>query len=249
METSTEIKNVLITGATGDIGSAITEQFLSEGYRLAISGIEDDILQNMQKRFAEMGHDVAILPCNLMHAEEADALVPRAIEALGRVDVLVNNAGITRDNLIMRMSDDDWSLVLRLNLEACFRLCRAATRPMITQRYGRIINISSVVGFRGNPGQVNYCASKAGLVGMSKALAMEVGSRNVTVNCVAPGFIDSAMTVGLPEKVKEKLLEEVPSRRMGTPEEVAYAVAFLASEKAGYITGSTIHVNGGLYLA
>lgn len=244
-----EQKIALITGATGDIGSAIANELLKDGYRVAISGLEDDILERMKIDFARLGHEVLTFPCNLMNANEADSLIPTVIEALGKIDVLVNNAGITKDNLIMRMSDDDWNMVIKLNLEACFRLCRAVTRPMITQQYGRIINISSVVGCMGNAGQVNYCASKAGLIGMSKALAQEVGRRNVTVNCVAPGFIDSAMTKNLPEKVKEKMLSAVPIGRMGVPEEVAYAVAFLASEKAGYITGSTIHVNGGLYLA
>lgn len=244
-----EQKIVLITGATGDIGSAIANELLKDGYRVAISGLEDDILERMKIDFARLGHEVLAFPCNLMNANEADSLIPTVIEALGKIDVLVNNAGITKDNLIMRMSDDDWNMVIKLNLEACFRLCRAVTRPMIAQQYGRIINISSVVGCMGNAGQVNYCASKAGLIGMSKALAQEVGRRNVTVNCVAPGFIDSAMTKNLPEKVKEKMLSAVPIGRMGVPEEVAYAVAFLASEKAGYITGSTIHVNGGLYLA
>lgn len=237
----------LITGATGDIGKAIAQELAANGCRLALSSIEAEALERMKAEFAALGHDVVTLHSNLMEANEADGLFGRAVDALGNVDILVNNAGITKDNLILRMSDTDWDLVIRLNLEAGFRLCRAAARPMIAQRYGRIINISSVVGFMGNPGQVNYCASKAGLVGMSKALAREVGSCNVTVNCVAPGFIDSAMTKGLPENVKDNLLSAVPSHRMGTPEEVAYAVGFLASERAGYITGSTLHVNGGLY--
>ncbi|MDR1907408.1 MAG: 3-oxoacyl-[acyl-carrier-protein] reductase [Holosporales bacterium] len=241
-------RTALITGATGDIGGAITRAFIQDGFsKVAISGIEGDILGKMVKDLSTPTCEIIPFEVNLMNNDQTDALFPTAVEALGRVDVLVNNAGITRDNLIIRMTDNDWDLVLKLNLEACFRLCRAATRPMISQRSGRIINIASVVGCMGNAGQVNYCASKAGLIGMSKALALEIGSRGVTVNCVAPGFIDSAMTSALPDKVKERLLASIPLGRVGTPEEVANAVAFLASNKASYITGTTIHVNGGLY--
>lgn len=244
------VKTALITGATGDIGSAITKTFIKDGFqKIVISGIEEDILEKMVLELSNPSCTLIPLGVNLMDSKEADELFPKAWEKLEHIDVLVNNAGITRDNLILKMTDKDWEMVLKLNLEACFRLCRAASRPMISRRYGRIINISSVVGCMGNAGQVNYCASKAGLIGLSKALSQELGSRNVTVNCVAPGFIDSAMTQGLPESTKEKMLSIVPLKRMGLPQEVADAVAFLASEKASYITGSTLHVNGGLYLA
>lgn len=243
-------RTALITGATGDIGKALVKAFVQDGYhRVAISGIEPEILGTM---VAEMGTPTCeLLPfvVNLTQNEEADSLFSTAADRLGHIDVLVNNAGITRDNLVIKMSDDDWNLVLKLNLEACFRLCRAAAKPMMARRYGRIVNISSVVGCMGNAGQANYCASKAGLIGMTKALAQELGARNITLNCVAPGFIDSAMTSGIPEAAKEKMLSMVPLRRMGLPEEVAHAVTFLASDRAAYITGATLHVNGGLYLA
>lgn len=243
-------RTALITGATGDIGQALVRTFIQEGYRrIAISGIEPDILGTMVTDLSTPSCELHPFVVNLMKESEADGLFGAVLERLDHVDVLVNNAGLTRDNLIMKMTDEDWNLVLKLNLEACFRLCRAAARPMMTRKYGRIINISSVVGCMGNPGQVNYCATKAGLIGMSKALAQELGPRNITVNCVAPGFIDSAMTSRIPESAKEKMLSMVPLRRMGLPEEVAQAVAFLASDRAGYITGSTLHVNGGLYCA
>ncbi|MDR0631411.1 MAG: 3-oxoacyl-[acyl-carrier-protein] reductase [Holosporales bacterium] len=242
-------RTALITGATGDIGRAITRAFISDGYRkIAISGIEDDVLDQMKKELSSSSCDIFPFKANLANEEEADALFRSAEQSLEKIDVLVNCAGVTRDGLILRMSDADWALVLKLNLEASFRLCRAAVPSMIARRYGRIVNIASVVGCMGNPGQVNYCASKAGLIGMSKALALEIGSRGVTVNCVAPGFIDSAMTNSLNERVKERLLSAIPLGRTGSPTEVANAVAFLASDKAAYITGTTLHVNGGLYL-
>ncbi|GHS94032.1 beta-ketoacyl-ACP reductase [Alphaproteobacteria bacterium] len=244
-----DIRTALVTGATGDIGLAITKALIRDGFQhIALSGLEEDILQTMVADLSTESCSLVSFPVDLLNAEEADSLFTKVSEALGPIGALINNAGITKDNLILRMSDNDWNLVLKLNLEACFRLCRASARSFLAQRFGRIVNISSVVGFSGNPGQVNYCASKAGLVGMSKALALELGSRGITVNCVAPGFISSAMTRVLTDAVKEKLLSNVPLGRMGLPEEVADAVAFLVSTRASYITGTTLHVNGGLYL-
>jgi 3-oxoacyl-[acyl-carrier protein] reductase len=187
-----------------------------------------------------------ILPANLADAEAVDGLVPRAVEAMGKLDILVNNAGVTRDNLAMRMKDEEWSDVIRINLEAAFRLSRAALKPMMRARHGRIISITSVVGATGNPGQANYAASKAGLVGMSKALAQEVASRNITVNCIAPGFIQSAMTEVLPDAQKQALLGRIPAGKLGAGEDIGAAAVFLASREAGYVTGQTIHVNGGM---
>lgn len=242
-------RTALITGATGDIGRAITRAFVRDGFhKIAISGIEDDILGQMTRELSSHSCEIVPFNANLAKGDEADALFKKAESALEHVDALVNCAGAARDSLILRMSDSDWDFVLKLNLEASFRLCRAAVPSMIARRYGRIVNIASVVGCMGNPGQVNYCASKAGLVGMSKALALEIGSRGVTVNCVAPGFINSAMTDALNERVKARLQSAIPLGRTGTPDEVADAVAFLASDRASYITGSTLHVNGGLFL-
>jgi 3-oxoacyl-[acyl-carrier protein] reductase len=187
-----------------------------------------------------------ILPANLSDAESVDGLVPRAVEALGKLDILVNNAGVTRDNLAMRMKDEEWSDVIRINLEAAFRLSRAALKPMMRAKYGRIVSITSVVGATGNPGQANYAASKAGLVGMSKALAQEVASRNITVNCIAPGFIQSAMTDGLPEAQKQALLTRIPAGKLGAGGDIGAAAVYLASREAAYVTGQTIHVNGGM---
>jgi 3-oxoacyl-[acyl-carrier protein] reductase len=194
----------------------------------------------------EIGGESLILPTNLSDPAAVDALVPRAVEAMGKLDILVNNAGVTRDNLAMRMKDEEWSDVIRINLEAAFRLARAALKPMMRARHGRIISITSVVGSTGNPGQANYAASKAGLVGMSKALAQEVASRNITVNCIAPGFIASAMTEALPEAQKQVLLGRIPSGRLGEGSDVAAAAVYLASREGGYVTGQTIHVNGGM---
>jgi 3-oxoacyl-[acyl-carrier protein] reductase len=195
---------------------------------------------------ASLGGDHVAVPCNLGDKDSVEALVPAALEKLGQIDILVNNAGVTRDNLAMRMKDEEWDEVIRINLEAAFRLMRAASKPMMKARFGRIITITSVVGVTGNPGQVNYAASKAGLVGMSKALAAELASRNVTVNCVAPGFIRTAMTDGLPDAQKEALNARIPMGRMGEGEDIGAAVAYLASKEAGYITGHTLHVNGGM---
>jgi len=233
----------LVTGASGGIGSAIARALAAQGARLALSGTREEALKAVA---AEIGGDPVILPCNLSDAAEVDALVPRAVEALGKIDILVNNAGVTRDNLAMRMKDDEWDQVIRVNLEAAFRLIRAAAKPMMKARFGRVISITSVVGATGNPGQANYAASKAGLVGMSKALAQELASRNITVNCVAPGFIRSAMTDALPDAQKEALTGRIPAGKLGEGEDVAAAVAYLASREAQYITGQTLHVNGGM---
>ncbi|MCO5794348.1 MAG: 3-oxoacyl-[acyl-carrier-protein] reductase [Blastomonas sp.] len=233
----------LVTGASGGIGSAIARGLAAHGARLALSGSNAAKLDAFA---AELGGDHVTLACDLSDPAAVDALVPRAVEALGGLDILVNNAGITRDNLAMRMKDDEWSDVIRVNLEAAFRLCRAAAKPMMKARFGRMISITSVVGATGNPGQANYAASKAGLVGMSKALAAELASRNITVNCVAPGFIASAMTEVLPEGQKTALLGRIPAAKLGEGDDVAAAVVYLASRESGYVTGQTLHVNGGM---
>ncbi|HEU0098380.1 MAG TPA: 3-oxoacyl-[acyl-carrier-protein] reductase [Allosphingosinicella sp.] len=234
----------LVTGASGGIGSALAEALAGQGARLAVSGSNARKLEAFR---AGLGGDHVALPCDLSDAAAVDALVPRAVEALGgKLDILVNNAGVTRDNLAMRMKDEEWSDVIRINLEAAFRLARAALKPMMRARHGRIISITSVVGATGNPGQANYAASKAGLVGMSKALAQEVASRNITVNCIAPGFIQSAMTDSLPDSQKETLVGRIPAGRLGAGNDVAAAAVYLASREAGYVTGQTLHVNGGM---
>lgn len=234
----------LVTGASGGIGSAIAKGLAAQGARIAVSGSNEAKLTAFRD---ELGGEHVAVPANLSDSASVDALVPAAVNALGgRLDILVNNAGITRDNLAMRMKDDEWSDVIRVNLEAAFRLIRAAAKPMMKQRFGRVISITSVVGQTGNPGQANYAASKAGLVGMSKALAQELASRNITVNCVAPGFIRSAMTDVLPEAQKAALLTKIPAGDLGTGEDIAAAVAYLASREAGYVTGQTLHVNGGM---
>ena len=234
----------LVTGASGGIGSAIAKGLAAQGARVALSGTREDALKAVA---AGIGGDAVILPCNLSDAADVDGLVPRAVEALGgKLDILVNNAGVTRDNLAMRMKDEEWDQVIRVNLEAAFRLIRAAAKPMMKARFGRVISITSVVGATGNPGQANYAASKAGLVGMSKALAQELASRNITVNCVAPGFIRSAMTDVLPDAQKEALTGRIPAGKLGEGEDIAAAVAYLASREASYVTGQTIHVNGGM---
>jgi 3-oxoacyl-[acyl-carrier protein] reductase len=235
----------LVTGASGGIGSAIARALAGQGARLAVSGSNVDKLEAFCADLG--GGDHVALSCNLSDSAAVDALVPQAVEALGgKLDILVNNAGVTRDNLTMRMKDEEWDAVIRVNLEAAFRLMRAAAKPMMKARFGRMISITSVVGTTGNPGQANYAASKAGLVGMSKALAQELGSRGVTVNCVAPGFIQSAMTETLPEAQKAALLGKIPAGTLGSGEDVGAAVVYLASREAGYVTGQTIHVNGGM---
>jgi 3-oxoacyl-[acyl-carrier protein] reductase len=233
----------LVTGASGGIGSAVAKALAGQGARVALSGTREEALKAVQ---AEMGGETVILPANLSEAASVDALVPQAVEALGKLDILINNAGVTRDNLAMRMKDDEWSDVIRINLEAAFRLARAALKPMMRARHGRIISITSVVGATGNPGQANYAASKAGLVGMSKALAQEVASRGITVNCIAPGFIASPMTDALPDAQKEALLGRIPLGKLGEGSDVAAAVVYLASGEGQYVTGQTIHVNGGM---
>ena len=233
----------LVTGASGGLGSAIARALAAQGARLALSGSNAAKLEAFAR---ELGGDHVTLVCNLNDTAEVDALVPRAVAALGKLDILINNAGITRDNLTMRMKDEEFSEVLKVNLEAAFRLMRAACRPMMKARFGRIISVTSVVGVTGNPGQANYVASKAGLIGMSKAVAQEVASRGITVNCVAPGFMTSAMTDALNEAQKDTILDRIPSGAMGTGDDIGAAVVYLASKEAGYVTGQTLHVNGGM---
>jgi 3-oxoacyl-[acyl-carrier protein] reductase len=237
-------KTALVTGASGGIGSAVVKALAAQGARVALSGTRADALAKVA---AEIGGDVVILPCNLGDSDAVEALIPAAVEALGgKLDILVNNAGVTRDNLVMRMKDDEWSDVIRINLEAAFRLIRAASRPMMKARTGRVITITSVVGTTGNPGQANYAASKGGLTAMSKALAQELASRNITVNCVAPGFITSPMTDVLPDAQKDALTSRIPAGRLGDGADIGAAVVYLASDEAAYVTGQTIHVNGGM---
>jgi 3-oxoacyl-[acyl-carrier protein] reductase len=233
----------LVTGASGGIGSAIAKALAGQGAKVALSGTREEALQAVQ---TELGAAAITLPCNLADGAAVDALVPAAVEQLGGLDILVNNAGITRDNLAMRMKDEEWDTVIRVNLEAAFRLARAACKPMMRAKFGRIISVTSVVGVTGNPGQVNYAASKAGLIGLSKALAQEVASRNITVNTIAPGFINSAMTDQLPDAQREALLGRIPAGKLGTGSDIAAAAVYLASREAGYVTGATLHVNGGM---
>jgi 3-oxoacyl-[acyl-carrier protein] reductase len=236
-------RKALVTGATGGIGEAIARALHAQG---AIVGIHGTRAEKLAELAAELGQNVHVLPANLGDREAVKALAEKAEADMGGVDILVNNAGITRDGLFVRMSDEDWDAVLDINLGSTFRLTRALTHPMMRRRFGRIINITSVVGTTGNPGQGNYCASKAGLVGMTKSLGQEIASRNVTVNCVSPGFIESAMTDKLNEKQKDTIMANIPMKKMGQGADIAAAVVFLASDAAGYITGQTIHVNGGM---
>jgi len=234
----------LVTGASGGIGSSIAKALAAQGATLALSGSNEEKLKAFA---AELGGDHQTLVCNLSDPAAVDALVPQAVEALGgKIDILVNNAGITRDNLILRMKDEEWSQVIAVNLEAAFRLCRAAAKPMMKARFGRIISITSVVGVTGNPGQSNYCASKAGIIGMSKSLGQELASRGITVNCVAPGFIRSAMTDALNDAQKGTILAKIPVGDLGDGDDIGAAVAYLASKEAGYVNGQTLHVNGGM---
>ena len=242
----------LVTGASGGIGSAIARGLAAQGARLAVSGsnqgklraFRDELDEHTPQHLQKVDH-VAIA-CDLSSAEQVEKLVPAALESLGKIDILINNAGITRDNLAMRMKDEEWDAVIRVNLESAFRLMRAVTKPMMKARFGRIITVTSIVGTTGNPGQLNYCASKGGLPAMSKSLAQELASRNVTVNCVAPGFIRTAMTEVLPDAQKDALNAKIPMGRMGEGADIAAACVFLASKEAGYVTGQTLHVNGGM---
>ena len=236
-------KNSLITGASGGIGGAIAKSLHAQGATVGLSGTRIEPLEALA---AQLGDRAYVLPCNLSDAEAVTVLPKAATAAMGSVDILVNNAGITRDNLFMRMSDEEWSSVLEVNLTSTMRLCKGAIRGMMKARWGRIINISSIVGSTGNPGQANYAASKAGVVGMSKSIAYEVASRGITVNCIAPGFITTAMTDKLNDDQKTAILTQVPAGRMGDADEIAAAVVFLASREAGYMTGATLHVNGGM---
>ena len=236
-------KCALITGASGGIGADIARGLHSAGATVGLSGTRVEPLETLA---AELGERAFVLPCNLSDAEAVTALPKQAVDAMGSLDILVNNAGITRDNIFMRMSDEEWASVLDVNLTSTMRLCRGAIRGMMKARWGRIVNISSVVGSTGNPGQANYAASKAGMVGMSKSIAFEVASRGITVNCVAPGFITTAMTDKLNDDQKSAILTQVPAGRMGEADEIAAAVLYLASEEAGYMTGATLHVNGGM---
>lgn len=236
-------KTALVTGATGGIGGEIAKALHEAGATVGISGRNEDKLKALA---SELGDRVHVLPADLSTAEGADALVKDATAAMEKIDILVNNAGLTRDNLSMRMKDEDWQEVIDVNMTATFRLARAVQRGMMKARHGRIVNIGSVVGTTGNPGQANYCASKAGMIGWSKAMAAEVASRGITVNCIAPGFIATAMTDVLTDEQKERINNNIPMARMGAPEEIASAVVYLASNEAGYVTGQTIHVNGGM---
>jgi len=236
-------KVALITGASGGIGKGIAQALHQQGASVVLSGTREEALKNLASNFKER---VYVIPCNLKDKEATQTLVSKIEEELGGLHILINNAGLTRDNLSLRMKDEEFQEVIDVNLSAPFFLMRAALRGMMRNRWGRIINISSIVGFTGNPGQMNYCAAKAGIVGMTKSLAQEVATRGITVNCIAPGFITSAMTQDLSDAHKEKLLAGIPQERMGTPEDIATAAVFLASSEASYITGQTIHVNGGM---
>lgn len=236
-------KTALVTGASSGIGTAIAKALHAQGATVAISGTRKDALDAIA---GEMKDRVHVLPCNLADKDAVEALIPSANEKMERVDILVNNAGITKDNIFIRLKDEDWDQVIAVNLTAQFRLARAAAKDMMRKRFGRIIGITSVVGFTGNAGQGNYAAAKAGMIGMMKSLAAELASRNVTANCIAPGFIATPMTDALNEAQKKAILDTVPAKRLGTAEDIAAAAVYLASDEAGYVTGTTIHVNGGM---
>ena len=236
-------KFALVTGATGGIGGAVAKALHTQGATVGISGTRREALEALA---AELGSRVHVLPANLSDAASVEGLIPAAEAAMGQVDILVNNAGVTRDNLFMRMKDEEWEMVLRVNLEGAFRLSRSVIKGMMKRRWGRIISVTSVIGTTGNAGQANYAASKAGLIGMSKSIAQEVASRNITVNCIAPGFIATPMTDVLNDKQREGILAKVPMARLGTPEDIASAAVYLASEEAAYLTGQTLHINGGM---
>ena len=236
-------KAALVTGASGGIGGAIAKALHGAGATVGLSGTR---LEPLEALAAELGERAHVLPCNLGDSEAVEALPKQAVAAMGSLDILINNAGITKDQIFMRMSDEDWANVLDVNLTSTMRLCRGVMRPMMKARWGRIINISSIVGATGNPGQANYAASKAGVVGMTKSIAYEEASRGITANCVAPGFIATAMTDKLTDEQKDKINTQIPAARMGTGDEIAAAVLYLASPEAGYVTGATLHVNGGM---
>ncbi len=236
-------KTALVTGASGGIGKEIARALVGAGATVALSGTRREALEALA---GEIGGKTVVLPCNLADREETEKLAPAAEAAMGGVDILVNNAGVTRDMLFMRLKDEDWETVLNINLTSAFRLSRAALRGMMKKRFGRIIGITSIVGVTGNPGQGNYAAAKAGMIGMSKSLAAEVASRGVTVNCIAPGFIESPMTDALNETQKAAILARVPAGRLGTGTDIGAAVVYLSSVEAGYVTGQTLHVNGGM---
>jgi 3-oxoacyl-[acyl-carrier protein] reductase len=236
-------KRALVTGASGSIGGGIVRALHAQGAIVGLSGTRRDALEKLA---AELGERCHVLPCDLSNIEQVEALIPQTEAAMGEVEILVNNAGLNRDNLAPRISDADWDKVIAVDLTAAFRLCRLALRPMMRKRWGRIISISSVVAFTGNAGQANYGAAKAGLIGLTKALAQEYAARSVTVNCIAPGFIGSPMTDALNEKQKESIMLRLPMKRLGTVAEIGAAAAYLASEEAGYMTGQTLHVNGGM---
>ena len=240
---SLEKKNALVTGASGDIGRSIAIALHDAGAKVIISGTRLEPLEALKSELGERAH---IILCDLSDKDEVRLMLSKAIETLGSIDILINNAGITQDNLFMSMSDDEWNNVINVNLSSTMQLCRGVLRGMMKSRWGRIVNISSVVGVTGNPGQANYAASKAGVIGMSKSLAYEVASRGITVNCVAPGFISSAMTDKLNDKQKDSIISSIPSKRMGDSKDVAAAVSYLTSNEASYVTGQTLHVNGGL---
>lgn len=236
-------KCALVTGASGGIGGEIARTLHKAGATVGLSGTRVEPLEALAAELCERAH---VLPCNLSDGEAVDALPKAALEAMGGLDILVNNAGITRDQIFMRMKDEEWQSVIDVNLTSTMRLCRGVMRPMMKARWGRIINISSIVGATGNPGQANYAASKAGVVGLTKSIAYEVASRGITANAVAPGFIATAMTDKLTDEQKDKINVQIPAARMGSPEEIAAAVLYLASPEAAYVTGTTLHVNGGM---
>ena len=240
--------NALVTGASGGIGSAIAISLAKQGATIVLSGTRAEALQETANEIKKIGGISHTVLCNLSDAQSVEELFPKAEALCEKIDIVVNNAGITRDGLAMRMKDEDWQAVIDVNLTSSFRICRAALKAMMRRRYGRIINISSIVGTMGNAGQANYCASKAALIGMSKAFAQEAASRGITVNCIAPGFIESPMTHDLPEAVRTKMLGNIPAGAYGKPSDVAATVAFLASAESSYITGQTLHVNGGMIM-
>ncbi len=236
-------KCALVTGATGGLGAQIATTLHGQGATVALSGTRENVLNDLKDK---LGERAFVVPANLSDPDSVEKLIPAAIEAMGTIDILVNNAGITRDNLSMRMKDDEWASVIDVNLTAAFRLTRACLRTMMKKRAGRIINITSIVGVTGNPGQVNYAAAKAGMIGMTKSFAQELATRGITANCIAPGFIESPMTDELNEKQKEAILKNVPAGKLGVADDIAAAAVYLASEEASYVTGQTLHINGGM---